>query len=919
MKVQMCMAFLCFGALWCAPVSGQQSTPAAREELQQLPELALDRKTEWEAKVRVLKSAEGEAKRYGFAFKTPSLVDGPATWLVVWDHAHPDSAPWHVTKPDGSLLEVVSPVTVDLAQYPDLVAKFPQAKSVQRVRVENYRLVKATRYQAVLATESASAPLGISINVAYSGVGARPGEAAQEMNIPEGPIPSKMVLVLVENIRTFRGDAAAISFLDSQFVSKWKTRQGFGDLFTEVWNEAQFGAGKDDPEWASRLNDAAFMAAYGVGDYAQAFSILNNLCATLGSASRFGRLAEVHAIMEDAYRKGGQNMNPSSYPDKGVAIPSLPGIRHREFTMATPYARQSPDGPAAVSLVSSFNPMQAGALINYSYQRMNRGDWQGAMVWAVWIRDWATDKDGKLIQVRNSCWYSATFNLTQHLQSLGYYEEALAMIETAVAAPYGMDYRQRNKITASRLQLDLKRQVGRPDPEMIPKFRELITVLSNHVHFGISSVWSAKIDLAMALFHVGQHAEGDRILEEIIREGSESARWTRLDRWLETGRTDGVEAEMIYLLKRTREYGHKISEMSLYSRYADFLEKTGRLQEALAMRQQAVQLARDFHAFTRLPDQLAKLAALLQKLGYVELAVKAANEARSLVKAGNMPPFTLESLAKHLKGVGDTVPTPPPMPPPSQPDIDLQPHRGLVIPIEGAPWTSYLTLTNPGTAAVRGTLDISLASLNVIEDKETGDLRLELGPQTSTGLTSLPLTLEPGSYRLITVAAGAQHEGDGEVTLTWRAPADGKGKQASLVIDTREKVSGAIIQAGDYQANPFYGVPIHVSYVAKDPQVKSSPLRFKASQDARIEIYQLDGTPLAVDGAGNGSLLDAGDELFQSTDGAGHLSVSLTDGVAPLKIVAYPRGPIEADGLEIDIECFNGTSWILHSRNKIEP
>jgi hypothetical protein len=56
----------------------------------------------------------------------------------------------------------------------------------------------------------------------------------------------------------------------------------------------------------------------------------------------------------------------------------------------------------------------------------------------------------------------------------------------------------------------------------------------------------------------------------------------------------------------------------------------------------------------------------------------------------------------------------------------------------------------------------------------------------------------------------------------------------------KQEVAGAVIQAGDYQANPFYGVPIHLSYVAKDHRTKSSPLRFRASQAGRIEIYSLE-------------------------------------------------------------------------------
>jgi hypothetical protein len=338
------------------------------------------------------------------------------------------------------------------------------------------------------------------------------------------------------------------------------------------------------------------------------------------------------------------------------------------------------------------------------------------------------------------------------------------------------------------------------------------------------------------------------------------------------------------------------------------------------MRREAIRLARDFNGFTRLPVQLAKLAALLHKLGYAELATEAADEARSLLRAGNMPPSTIKSVNESLSGIVPAAPAPPQDPEKQQPEVDLQPHRGLVIPLEGAPWNGYLTLTNPGTASVRGVLKISGAPLTAEVNEETGDIRVELANAKGGGQSSLPMILVPGSYRLITIAADAENAGDNELNFSWRSSGADKGSDANIHIDMREKgVAGAVIQAGDFQANPFYGVPIHLSYVAKDQRTKSSPLRFRASQSARIEIYRLDGTPLAVDGSGNGSLLDPGDELFSETDGAGNLLVGLADGAAALKIVAYPEGRIAADGLKIDIEAFDGSEWSLHSSNNIEP
>ena len=445
--------------------------------------------------------------------------------------------------------------------------------------------------------------------------------------------------------------------------------------------------------------------------------------------------------------------------------------------------------------------------------------------------------------------------------------------------------------------------------------------MEDHVHFGRANIWFVKNNLAMALFDMGRHEEGDRLIEEIIGEGYHHARWTRLDRWLETGVVEGVEEELIALLTHTREGGRKTSELGLYGKYADFLESVGRLREALAMRQEAIRLARDFNAFTQLPVQLANLAALLHKLGYADLAVRTADEARSLIDTGHMPARTIEQVATALESINDKAGTPTMDAGMPQPEIELQPHRALVIPIEGAPWMGYLALVNPGTVAMRGILEISGIPHLAEETGESGDIKVGLVEATDGGEhSSLNLVLDPGTYRLITVGADASHAGEGEMEFTWLSVGANEAARASMWIDTREQgVAGAMIQAGDYQTNPFYGVPIHLGYVSQYQAAKSPPIRFRTSQAARLEIHHVDGTPLAVDGTGNGSLLDRGDEVFGETDGAGHLQIALADGAAGLRIIAYPADPIAPEGPTIDVEVWTDGAWLLHSRNKIEP
>ena len=163
----------------------QAPRPDGLDKLQGLPEVALDRRSEFDVPFETWIGGPDAGMRYhGFAFLTPSLVDGPATWLVVWGHEEPDASPWEVTTADGKALVVATPVPTALGDHPELMARYPDARSMQRVRVENRHLIKARRYQAVVATHMDTPPLGISMNVAARGVGKWPGEELKEMEIP---------------------------------------------------------------------------------------------------------------------------------------------------------------------------------------------------------------------------------------------------------------------------------------------------------------------------------------------------------------------------------------------------------------------------------------------------------------------------------------------------------------------------------------------------------------------------------------------------------------------------------------------------------------------------------------------------------------------------------------------------------------
>jgi hypothetical protein len=216
-----------------------------------------------------------------------------------------------------------------------------------------------------------------------------------------------------------------------------------------------------------------------------------------------------------------------------------------------------------------------------------------------------------------------------------------------------------------------------------------------------------------------------------------------------------------------------------------------------------------------------------------------------------------------------------------------------------------------------GKLIIKGPSVECSENKETGDITIKImNSKAQPGTKEFVCSVDPGTYRLVHLSAGADRKIEGEIQIDWQDARS--SSNASIVLEAPEAgVSGAIIQAGEYRANPFYGVPMFLQYVGKVDAPDSPPLRFVCSHSSRVEVYQLDGTPLAIDAQGNGSLLNQGDELFVKSDGKGNMILPLSNGSASMNLIHYPAEEIPKEGITIDVEVYTDGSWKLHSRNRL--
>lgn len=730
--------------------------------------------------------------------------------------------------------------------------------------------------------------------------------------VPDRDLFPEIVMMKTLELRKEKGNEQAIAYLSDRFRQAVKTPL-FYEAFSYFWTEAQVRSGAENALWASMIYDLLFTICLEEGGYHSAMDVTSNVCSTLSSSGRFGRLAEVIAIWENGHKNAGNRMDISSYQDLGPAISCLPEIRHRDMPITFPSEKPVADG----SNSGRFHVNQAGAFENYASWLHAAGRWQEALEYTVWIRDWATNKKTQEpIGEYATAWYAATSTLISRLEYMGFHDEALALVEEGLAAPHGQTYHGRWKIFLAADHLRSLMLLDRAPADIFEQYADLVGKAKSNGHISRDGVWAIQTQMAEALVKSGRPQEGEVLFDQLVAEGSGAARRSRLTHWIQSGRTDGVEDELKDLLRVSRETGQKMNEYSLYRDYADFLEKTGRHREALLMRREVIRLAQSFRLFTHLPLEQSKLAVLLMRLGDKAGSREQAEIARAQLDGGRLPGSIAAgiraNLAKLNNLIGDSIAE-------QQEDrsIDLQPHRSMVIPITDLPWTTYLTLTNPGKQAVAGKLIIEGPSVECSLNGDTGDINITLiGSGNEPATKEFACSVDPGTYRLVHLASGAANRTEGQIRISWQDARS--SSNASVVLEAPESgVSGAIIQAGEYRANPFYGVPMFLQYVGKDDVPASPPLRFVCSHSSRVEVYQLDGTPLAIDAQGNGSLLNQGDELFVKSDGAGNMILPLSNGSAAMTLILYPEKGIPEEGLTIDIEAFTDGSWQLYSRNRL--
>lgn len=744
------------------------------------------------------------------------------------------------------------------------------------------------------------------------------GSNAQTVTGKPSEYSDEQVMEALLKARNENDIPKALKFISQELDKRGASEGDFKNLSDLVWREAQVKSGRLDVDWAALLYDEIFKSALKNQRYGEMNQVIGNLLVSLGAAGRHGRLTEVLEWWIEKKQNGNQLLEITACPDEGSVFPFFPEIRNRKMPIDLLYSQIGIQGDGNTNRVD-IEQKNALVVTTYAAQLGQSGKWSQSMEWVRQIRRWSSLEDGKPRWQLIQPWFNSVESTAKSLQWLGYTEQALTEIDIGLAAPMQESYHGRCNIKLSLLRLEILMELKQAPEDLVDQAADLVKRAEANMHLSIVHHRDAKVILAKTLFHQGKDDEALALLDELATAGHLSARNIRVEYRIDKGMLEGVEEELQSLLKAYRATGNKISECWLYEKYADFLEASGRLSEALAMRREVIRLCNSFDFFTKLPVQLAKLALVLERLGDSAGSKAAADEARKLIAQDRLPArskTSAEGFLTKLNAASQTVEHKPE----KTPLVDIQPERSMVIPIEGAAWMTLLTLANPSDKPEDGTLSFQGMPMTFTREGGKGDVIVRPATAANQGETTLRLNLEPKTYQLVKITADQTFSKTGELSLIWTSWRGETRVAANVLIESPEKgVSSSIIQAGNYRANPFYGVPVHLHYVSKDKATKSSPLRFITSEKARVEVYALDGTPLSVDSQGNGSLRDKGDELFGTSDREGNLLLSLTDGAASFMILIYPNGPLPEDGLTLNVEAYQNGAWSLHSQNRLQP
>lgn len=905
-----------------------------RENREKFPLISLKRDQIPFASIHTLPTGQSELKyneRFftGFRFSTPEWSDGPMQWMFSIPGAEEQSEglQWFIV-PEKQTEEELHLARVRYTKnlFPKFQKLFPDCESFYQQWIQKEELEASAIYIVYFSFPRETMPeIRFSVTIdSERGLGEYgmlptgypedgPGLAFKKSPELKAKPASEVVEAAVKVFRE-SGTAKALAYLDDELKKQVDAGGKFYELFLAIWREAQVGSGRTEPEWAADLNlwlqkrsiewDATFCAD----------QLSSNASATLMSVHRYGAARESLGpfFKEMARRK--ISTDPSSFPDAGPAFEALPEVRLRDvpFSSSLSILRVTPSG--FVSYRKIMPPSFGGAMRSLARMELMGGDWKKSIERNLWVTSWAEEKRPEVFEAEGQ-WYSSRSAIADAFETLDLLELADSEYEKILKFEWPDIYQNRTKMEARRERIRLRIDLAGADPAMLDELAEIYTATKENGLVYQSAWENVELTRAKCLAALNRQAEADEIVTRLAGAGNHSARLMRLANRIRANELDQVESELIELLAQTRKWGDKMGEIALYSQYAEFLTLANRLPEALQMRREAISLIRSFDLFAKLPVEIARLSVLLTKCGDPNGSAAAAEEAAALAGKSERIPARISKQVTSILAERARITAPN-----LKSEIilsDLQPLNSVVVPVKGKALRNRLTLTNPSSQTIEGTLAFSGIPVSAVWNPDVGEAEVVLGKQGIERLEKV--RLEPGSFAVIDLFAAADEIGNGSLKTQWMTPGQ-KDQESICTIDPAESgVSSAVIDAGEFKRNSFYGVPIYHHFQSASDSTKLAPLRVVCSVPARVEFYDSENRLVYIDAKGDGEFGESGDSVFQDGNSDGNPDVALDSGETQIRLQVYPSANLPKEGITVVLESLFEGKWVPFAEDRIKP
>ncbi len=688
----------------------------------------------------------------------------------------------------------------------------------------------------------------------------------------------------LRRIREAEGNAAAAARLDgawAKFTEQRKLwlktltpRKSFDTWSFWVWHEAQFDSGLNDPEWALMLYQWIYDEAQKRKWQDWVTHVRPNLIKTHATLCQWAQRRMVMNVAEDYFASIKFDLDPGKLPSVKMWEPNIPFVMLRQFPVIVPNTKhvvywQRKEQKDATKPTYMDN-LLIGLMGHLALEDHQMGRWDRAIERYLWMLEWNTavgkhnadpKKPYELKREDADAYREAKLNMAGILDQLGYRQKAIELVDQGLA--------RKKKSIASSLQLrqlEVRREVllweeSRANGALLAKMNAVIATEGKDPNVSTGDLDPARLLKAACLACMGKKAEAEALLVSVCQRKKRSelgwldAELALVDLFLKNSEWIRAEKNLRELMEAVRGKGVKIDELALYQMYVKWAMLTGKWEEALRGQREVIRLLEAFRMTPLLPLEHARLARILAETGNLEESEEIAKIAKSGLAGRDK--FFLVRVNREiaaLKNRGSVI---------AKGKVRMQPQRVVSVPIEGFPSRTVITLINHGSGEAKGFLKVSGLSAKIAWDAKASHGVVEVAEAAAPSeQSSEQIVIAAGKMIQFSCYGNSQHQQDKKVLLEWMGD---ERQRCEWSIGAADRVSeGAVIDAGSYNNDPFFMIPVHHHLQSK---IKGAVnLRVVTSRPCRVELYDEKGNLQMVDMEGNGSLENSGDWLGVDAD-----------------------------------------------------